>query len=189
MNNLLFSPGNLVTVAGAVLTVIGAISYMTGAANLSVPTLFYGFPIFLAGLALKTSELAPAKKINNDQDLTNAKKKSPKELEKLLKDVTRWKYGQKAHLESSLEVLKLWNDEKPPQLIEIEEMVKEEEYGIRLRFAMEGVTFDRWKEKQERLGRFFAKGLEAELISKSSNELDIFLFPKRTNKEPKISNT
>ena len=58
-----FSPGSLVTIAGAALTVIGGLAYFTGAANLSVPTLFYGFPIFLAGLAMKNTELAPAKRI------------------------------------------------------------------------------------------------------------------------------
>ena len=42
----LVSPANLITVSGSVLTVIGCIAYLTGAANLSVPTLFYGFPIF-----------------------------------------------------------------------------------------------------------------------------------------------
>ena len=47
------SPGSLVTVAGAVLTVIGAIAYLGDNANLSLPTIFYGIPILLGGLALK----------------------------------------------------------------------------------------------------------------------------------------
>ena len=59
----LLSPANLITVAGGVLTVVGLTAYLTGAANLSVPTLFYGFPIFLGGLALKTTELRPTKRV------------------------------------------------------------------------------------------------------------------------------
>ena len=55
-----FSPGSLVTIAGGVLTVIGATAYATGSANLSLPTIFYGIPILLGGLALKSSELPPA---------------------------------------------------------------------------------------------------------------------------------
>ena len=80
----LFSPGNIITVTGAVLTVIGAVAYGTGAANLSVPTLFYGFPIFLAGLALKTSELPPAKRITNSSISEKFKENGPITISMLL---------------------------------------------------------------------------------------------------------
>ena len=178
----LFSPANLVTVTGAVLTVIGGLAYLTGAANLSVPTLFYGFPIFLGGLALKDSQLEPAKKISPDSDLTKIRDQGPPELGKLVKDVTRWRYGQNAHLESSLKVLKLWDDANPPQLLEIEEMETAGGYGLRLRFELAGVEISRWQEKKERLGRFFAKGLEAELLTPSTGEIDLMILPKK-NKE------
>jgi hypothetical protein len=46
----LFSPGSLLTVLGAVLTVIGSVAYATDAPNLSLPTIFYGIPIFLGGV-------------------------------------------------------------------------------------------------------------------------------------------
>ena len=164
------------------MTFIGGLAYVTGAANLSLPTLFYGFPIFLGGLALKNSELAPTKKISPNADLTKVREQGPPELGNLLKDVTRWRFGQKAHLESSLKVLKLWDDANPPQLIEIEEMETEGGYGLRLRFELAGVSLSRWQEKKERLGRFFAKGLEAELLTPSSGEVDLMIIPKQ-NKE------
>ncbi len=176
----LFSPGSLITVSGAVLTVIGALSYATGAANLSVPTLFYGFPIFLAGLALKNSELPPAKQVLPKASRIKVREKAAPELIKLIKDVTRWRYGQKVHLESSLQVLKLWNDDNPPQLIEVEEMETTQGYGVRLRFRIAGVAIERWEEKKERLGRFFAKNLMAELITPNNGELDLMLLPKQT---------
>ena len=178
MKNFL-SPGSLVTIAGATLTIVGIVAYLTGAANLSVPTLFYGFPIFLAGLALKTSELPPALEVNPKSNLTNLKKIAPKELSKLFKDVTRWKYGQKVHLESSLQALKLWDEENPPELREIEEMQVENGYAIRLRFNIAEVSLDRWEEKRERLGRFFAKGLEAQLISQGDSQIDLLLTPQK----------
>ncbi len=176
----LFSPANIITVTGAVLTVIGAIAYGTGAANLSVPTLFYGFPIFIGGLALKTSELPPAKKIQPSKDLSDLQKEGPPELQKLVGDVTRWRYGQKAHLESSLQVLNLWDADEPPQLLEIEELDTGRGYGVRLRFEIAGVTLDRWHEKKARLSRFFANGLEAELRSKDGRELDLILLPAQS---------
>ena len=105
----LLSPANLITVAGGVLTVVGLTAYLTGAANLSVPTLFYGFPIFLGGLALKTTELPPAKRIVAPPSLTKTREEGPPELSKVVKDVTRWRYGQNVHLESSLQALNLWD--------------------------------------------------------------------------------
>ena len=186
--NYLLAPGNLITITGAVLTVIGAIAYLTGAANLSVPTLFYGFPIFIGGLALKTSELPPTKPVNSKEELIKAKKNAPPELAKLLGDVTRWKYGQKAHLDSSLKVLKLWEDDSPPQLREIEMLDTPLGYGVRLRFEIAGVPLPQWEEKQERLGRFFLKGLEAKLESPSQEEIDLILLPKKDEKNRSSQN-
>ncbi len=183
--NDLFSPGSLITVSGAVLTVIGGVAYLTGAANLSVPTLFYGFPIFIGGLALKTSELPPAKRVIPASTFAKEREEGPPELGKLVGDVTRWRYGQKAHLESSLEVLQLWDEDKPPQLLEIEELSTNRGYGVRMRFEIAGVSIERWKEKQERLGRFFANGLEAELLTPTQGQLDLILLPKQN----KIENT
>ena len=99
----LLSPGSLVTVGGGVLTVVGGVAYATGSANLSLPTIFYGIPILLGGLALKSSELPPARRVTPKTQLKAEREQAAPELGKLLGDVTRWRYGQKAHLESSLE--------------------------------------------------------------------------------------
>ena len=108
----LFSPGSLLTVAGAVLTVIGSVAYATDSPNVSLPTIFYGIPIFLGGLALKSSELPPPARLTPAAQFRELRESTgTKEQLKLLKDVVRWRYGQKAHLESSLEALKLWDEE------------------------------------------------------------------------------
>ena len=175
--NDLFSPGSLVTVAGGALTVVGAIAYATGSANLSLPTIFYGIPILLGGLALKSSELPPARRITPKEALKQEREQAPPELGKLLGDVTRWRYGQKAHLESSLEALKLWDEDNPPQLLEIEELSETAGYGLRLRFALNAVAQERWNDKQDRLGRFFSKGMQAKLIPQDEEHLDLLLIP------------
>ena len=173
----IFSPGSLVTVAGGVLTVIGAVAYATGSANLSLPTIFYGIPIFLGGLALKSSELPPALRITPKNALRTKREKAAPELAKLLGDITRWRYGQKAHLESSLEALKLWDEDNPPQLLEVEELDGDRGYGLRLRFELNAVPIQRWLDKQERLSRFFAKGMQAELKRLGDDQLDLILLP------------
>ncbi len=64
------SPGNIIVTTGGVLAFIGMTAYFTDSVNLSVPTFFYGVPIFLIGLGLKTSEIPPVKLLNH----TNFKK-------------------------------------------------------------------------------------------------------------------
>lgn len=177
----LFSPGSLVTVAGAALSVVGWIGYATGNPNLSLPTIFYGIPILLGGLALKSSELPPATRVVPAGQFKALREHPANEpLRKLLADVTRWRYGQKAHLESSLEVLKLWDEDTPPQLLAIEELDCGGRYGLRLRFSRGAVALERWQERQERLGRFFGPDLRAEIEPVSSEQLDLRLLPAVT---------
>ena len=48
---------------------------------------------------------------------------------------------------------------------------------MRLRFQVNAVPFDRWQEKRERLGRFFAKGMRAELTPVDETCFDLMLLP------------
>ena len=178
--NKLLSPGNLITIGGASLSFIGLTAYFTDATNLSVPTFFYGVPIFLIGISLKTTEVPPALRVVSANKFASERSKAPEELGNLIKDVTRWRYGQSCQLEASLRVLKLWDIDNPPQLIEIEELVKDGNYGIRMRFELAGVPIERWNDKKERLGRFFAKGLSAELFCPKPGEIDLILLPPKT---------
>ena len=172
------SPGSLVTIAGATLTVIGSIAYTTDNPNISIAGVFYGIPILLGGLALKSSELPPAQRLTPGSKLQKLRQlERSDDLRKLLTDVTRWKYGQKAHLESSLEALKLWNDDDPPQLDAIEELDLDGTYGLKLHFNCGGVPFEIWKEKQDRLSRFFGSNLRAELDQPTPGQLCLSLLP------------
>ena len=177
MKNL-YSPANLIIITGGSLSIIGMTAYFTDSVNLSVPTFFYGVPIFLIGLALKTTEIAPVRLINKDSFSSN-KFNRPEELTNLVKDVTKWRYGIQAHLESSLEALNLWNFDNPPQLVELEEITKDEKNGLRMHFEINAVPKEDWIKKKDRIERFFAKGLESELIFDDNNtKLDLILFYK-----------
>ncbi len=172
----LFSPGSLVTVAGAVLTVIGSIAYLGDNANLSLPTIFYGIPILLGGLALKSSELPPPQRLTSPEQFREQRERPESaDLKRLLSDVNRWRYGQKAHLESSLEALKLWDEDNPPQLLSVAETGVQDRYGLELTFACGAVSPQRWQDQRERLGRFFGSGLSATLEDSGSDQLRLSL--------------
>ena len=174
----LLSPGSLVTIAGASLSVIGWLGYASGNPNLSLPTIFYGIPILLGGLALKSSELPPARRLTPPERFRELRERPENEpLRKLLADVLRWRYGQKAHLESSLEVLKLWDEDNPPELLSVEELDQDGGYGLCLRFRSGAVPFPRWQERRERLGRFFGSGLIAELEARDPDGIQLTLLP------------
>ena len=171
-----FSPANIITIIGGSLSFIGMTAFFTESVNLSVPTFFYGVPILLIGLALKTSEVPPVKLVNRESFQTDLFNR-PKEITNLVKDVTKWRYGIQAHLESSLEVLKLWNEENPPKLLKLEEITKDDRNGIKMHFEINSVPIDDWLKRQDRLNRFFAKGLESEfIINDNKKELDLILF-------------
>tara|TARA_Y100001970_G_C14244605_1_gene867211 strand:+ start:3997 stop:4530 length:534 start_codon:yes stop_codon:yes gene_type:complete len=172
------SPANLISLLGFFLSVVGLAAFFTNAVNLSVPTFFYGVPILLIGLALKTSELKPvlflSEKSFNDND-----QERPLELTSLIKDVTKWHYGQTVHLASSLEALNLWDEINPPELIEIEEIKSEGKKGLRLKFIINNVPFEIWQSKKDRLERFFSKGLEIDLVlDDNKDKIDLILFYK-----------
>jgi len=58
-----------------------------------------------------------------------------------------------------------------------EEITKEEKNGLRMRFELNAVPLEKWIEKQERLNRFFVKGLESEfIIDDNKKEFDFILF-------------
>ncbi len=170
------SPANLIVATGGILAFVGMTAYFTDSVNLSVPTFFYGVPILLIGLGLKTSEIPPVE-LFDTTNFKNDRFNRPKELTALVNDVTKWRYGIKAHLESSLEALNLWDEDNPPQLKEIEEITKEDKNGLRMNFEINAVPVEKWLEKQERLNRFFVKGLESEfIIEDNKKEFDLILF-------------
>ena len=71
----------------------------------------------------------------------------------------------------------MYKRQNPPQLKEIEEITKEEKNGFKMHFEINDVPFEQWIEKQERLNRFFVKGLVSEfIINDNEKEFDLIFF-------------
>ncbi len=161
----LFSPGSWITVLGASLAVFGLFAYATDHPTLNLAGLFSGVPLLLGGLALKSSELPPVPWLRPPDVQSGTRQTATEVQRRLVKDVRRWRYGQKAHLESSLEALKLWNGDRPPQLTGLREDDVQGRYQLAMRFQL-GSDGDHqaWLDKRERLARFFGPGLDAAVV-------------------------
>ena len=98
----LFSPGSWITVAGTSLAVFGLVAYGTDHPTLNLAGLFSGIPLLLGGLALKSSELPPVPWLHPpDARSKGLRQTVATEVQRrLVRDVQRWRYGQKAHINS-----------------------------------------------------------------------------------------
>ncbi|ELR99248.1 DUF2854 domain-containing protein [Gloeocapsa sp. PCC 73106] len=173
------SLGSLGLVVGGVLTIIGFIAYATGNATLNLAGLFYGVPLLLGGLALKASELKPVPysqptsleiiKLRDEQA-------TPTQLQ-IRKDVTRYRYGQEAHLDESLQRLGLSpTDPERPILVGLKEIEIDGRYTLVLEFDSSMITLDTWKEKQDKIESFFGPKIKAQISQPEEDYIKLDLI-------------
>ena len=100
----------------------------------------------------------------------------------LRKDVTRYRYGVKAHLDEILEKLGMSpTDEERPVLCGIYEEISQAEetkgaYSLVLRFRSPLMAFEAWQQKQDKLTRFFGPGIVASVTELENKEVDLRLI-------------
>ncbi|MEM6502090.1 MAG: DUF2854 domain-containing protein [Cyanobacteria bacterium P01_C01_bin.89] len=153
-------------VVGSVLTVVGFWAYIDGNSTLNLVGFFYGIPVLLGGAALKAAELKPIPyKVETSQDVLELRKsQATPTQEQVRKDVTRFRYGQEAHLDETLERLGLSpTDEERPVLHSIVERNHEGRYNLTLSFASPYISFDTWQEKRDKIERFFGPNITADI--------------------------
>jgi Protein of unknown function (DUF2854) len=173
------SLGSVGLVVGGILTIVGFAAYATGNPTLNLVGFFYGIPILLGGLALKAAELPP---VNYSQETTPEvaalkTQQATSTQQQILKDVTRFRYGQSVHLDSSLEHLGLSpNDTERPDLVGIRETAVDGAYTLVLEFDTPFLPFETWQAKQEKMEAFFGPGLRVELEKLSDEEVAVSLI-------------
>lgn len=156
----------LLLVGGGILTVVGTVAYITNYAALNMAGFFYGIPMFLGGIAFKITELAPvpitqpptaAVEALRDQQATATQ-------QQIFKDVTRYRYGERAHLAAALKFLGLSpTDEERPELIGIYETTVDDAYALVLGFDSPMIEFDKWQQKLDKMHQFFGPGVKVKL--------------------------
>ena len=173
------SLGTLGLVVGGVLSVVGFVAYGIGNPTLNLVGFFYGIPILLGGLALKAAELKPVpfSSPTSPDVLALREKQATSTQNQIRKDVTRYSYGQEAHLDSSLDYLGLDpTDEERPVLEGIREEAIDGAYGLVLEFSSPLISFDTWQQKREKIERFFGPGLQAEVHQLPDDRVDVVLI-------------
>ncbi len=166
-------------VVGGILTIVGIIAYATGNATLNLAGFFYGIPLFLGGLALKASELIPVPftEITSEEVLKLREDQGTLIQNQIRQNVTRYRYGQEAHLDESLQKLGLSpTDEERPILQGLKEIAIEGKYSLILEFYSPLITFEKWQEKQDKITRFFGPDIRVELEKLEDNQINLALI-------------
>lgn len=169
---------------GGILFVVGFWAYAKGNSTLNLVGFFYGFPILLGGFAFKSSEVTPIPVIVPESEAVLALRdeQATPTQKQLRKDVTRYRYGIKAHLDEILEKLGMspTNEERPVLTGIYEEISQSEEtkgaYSLVLRFHSPLMDFETWQQKQDKLMRFFGPGIVATVAELANKEVDLKLI-------------
>lgn len=164
---------------GLILTVTGFIAYSIGNSTLNLAGFFYGIPLLLGGLALKAAELKPIPfAVETPPEIVALRKEKATDTQNQLRnDVTRYRYGQEAHLDEALQRLGLSPaDDQRPILSKIKEANINDNYALILYFDSPLISFDIWQEKQEKITKFFGPGITAEVAKNEDNEVELTLI-------------
>jgi hypothetical protein len=163
---------------GSLLTIMGFVAYALDYATLNLAGFFYGIPLLLGGLALKAAELKPIpfSQETSLEVLALREKQATPTQNQIRKDVTRYRYGQEAHLDEALQRLGLSpTDEERPVLTTIQETTDEGHYALVLAFDSPLITFATWQEKREKIEKFFGPGIVARLENPEDNKVNLVL--------------
>ena len=165
-----FSLGNLVIVSGVLITLLSFAEYLgdnSEGLNVSGLGFIYGIPIFLAGAALKYAEIEPVPVFSTAAGEAIFEKKATETIKKIKQDVTRHRYGDEAHLDTTVKKLGLVVPGKDyPQLREL----REEEVDGELAFTMVWQSIDTpykmWADERrvKKYETYFGPGVRAEVV-------------------------
>lgn len=157
--------------AGILLTSTSFIGYFLNNGNgegaISSLGFVYGIPVFLIGLSLWYAEIAPVEVITSEAGDRVWEKLATDTMVKIKKDVTRHRYGDDAHLDTTLEALglKLPQKKYPKMLSIVQEETPEGELAFTMTFQSAETPYKVWADpdRVKRYTTFFGPGVFAEV--------------------------
>jgi hypothetical protein len=166
-----FSLGNLVIIAGVLITVLSFAEYLSdsGSEGLNVSGLgfVYGIPVFLAGAALKYAEIEPVPVWSTPGAERVYESKKTETIDKIKQDVTRHRYGDEAHLDTTVKKLGLVVPGKAyPQLKELREEEIDGELAFTIVWQSLDTPYKMWADERriKKYETFFGPGVTAEVV-------------------------
>lgn len=178
------SLGTIGLTVGAILTIVGFVAYAADNATLNLVGFFYGFPLLLGGLALKANELKPIpfSETTTPEVLALREQQATVTQNKIRKDITRYCYGQNAHLDRALSFLGLGKtDEDTPIVTGLKEKTINGAYTLILEFDSPLLPIDAWQEKQEKMLKYFGPGVEIQITQPEEDKIELALITTTTN--------
>ena len=167
-----FSLGNLVVAAGLFVTTLSFAEYL-GTSSGDGPTLsglgfIYGIPIAIAGAALKYAEIEPVPCVTNAAADAVFDAKASDIIKKIKQDVTRHRYGDEAHLDTTVKKLGLVVSGKGyPQLRELrQDVAPDGELSFTMVWQSLDTPYKLWadEKRRKRYETFFGPGVGAEVV-------------------------
>lgn len=180
------SLGSLGLSVGGVLFIVGLAAYFTANATLNLVGFFYGIPILLGGLALKAAELKPVplSQPTTPKVLALREEQATATQNQIRQDVTRYRYGQEAHLDTTLSHLGLSpTDEERPVITGLQETEIAGAYTLVLEFYSPLIPLEVWQQKQQKMTSFFGPRVQVEVTQPAENEIDLALISTPEQKE------
>ncbi|AFZ57976.1 DUF2854 domain-containing protein [Anabaena cylindrica FACHB-243] len=173
------SLGTLGLTVGSILIIVGFVAYAADNASLNLVGFFYGFPLFLGGLALKANELKPIpfSQSTTPSVLELRKQQATVTQNRVRTDITRFCYGQEGHFDRALTYLGLSpSNEERPIVTGLRETEVNGAYCIILEFDSPLIPLDIWQEKHEKMTKYFAPNVEVKITQPSEDKIELELI-------------
>ncbi len=170
--------GGVLLSVGSILTLVGFVAYFKDMATLNLAGFFYGIPVLLGGAALRAAELEPVpySEPPSDTIVSLRERTATQTQNQVRKDVTRYRYGQEAHLDIALERLGLSpNDRERPVLSGIREELRDGAYALVLEFDSPYMSLEAWQEKHEKIEKFFGPNIKAYIDPAADGQVNVAL--------------
>jgi len=173
-----FSLGNLIIGLGVAITVLSFTEYLTGEGgeglNVSGLGFVYGIPVFLGGAALKYAEIEPVPCYINGASDTIFDAKATEIIKKIRQDVTRHRYGDEAHLDTTVKKLGLVVPGKDyPQLQELRlDTTPEGELSFTMVWQSLDTPYKMWADENrvKKYASFFGPNVNAKCVKIDAEE-------------------
>jgi Protein of unknown function (DUF2854) len=164
---------------GSILTTIGFIAYANDNATLNLAGFFYGIPLLLGGLALKASELEPVpfSQPTTPEILKLRETQATVTQNKIRKDITRYCYGQEAHLDQAFVYLQLSpSEDEMPIATSLRETEIDGAYSLILDFDSPFITLEAWQAKHEKMTKYFGPNVDIKIAEIGENQIELTII-------------